>query len=398
MMAAIAAARSGAAVTVLEGMDKPGRKLLLTGSGRCNLTNLAKNLPEGYAEEAREFVMQVFAAFSVADTLLFFRSLGLKTYDRDGYVYPVTGQAQSVLQVLLLEMRRLGVKLKCSEKVIGLKKEKNLWNVSTDSWTYEGDAVILSAGSKAYPSTGSDGSGYDLAKMCGHRIHTPRPSLVPVILKEQKLSRELSGIRMPARISVNINRRTYSEKGELQWTDYGISGILVFQLGRYISEELAQKGQLLMTLDLLPFAKESELMAFLSLSGTEKSCSEAFAGILPPKAVQVLLKALDCKPGQCWKNLSEEEMARFIHALKHFTVTAIGTKGMEASQVCAGGVFLKEVDSHSMESKKMPGLFMTGELTDVDGICGGYNLQWAWSSGYLAGKCAAQETSTANNK
>lgn len=393
MVAAIAAARDGAAVILLEGMEKPGKKLLLTGSGRCNLTNLSKKIIAGYGIKAQEFVSSVLERFSVQDTILFFQSLGLKTYDRQGYVYPVTNQAQSVLQALLLELRHLGVKLKCSEKVTALKKEKDLWKISTASWTYEADAVILSAGSMANSVTGSDGSGYDLARMCGHSIHTPRPSLVPLTIKEKQLTKELAGVRMAAEVSVNINQTIYRDKGELQWTNYGISGIVVFQLGRYLSEELAKNGQVKVMLDLLPFAKEPEIRNLLSAGKETKNCTDAFAGILSSKAGTALIKACAEQPNRKMKDLSEEEINHLICAIKNFPVTVTGTKGFEAAQVCTGGVALDELDSNSMESKKMSGLYVTGELADVDGICGGYNLQWAWSSGYLAGKCASQDIS-----
>lgn len=433
MLAAISAARQGASVTLLEGMEKPGKKLLITGSGRCNLTNLRQE-PQCYRGADAAFTWTVLQQFPVQDTLAFFREIGLLTTARDGYVYPVTGQASSVLEVLLLEMKRLGVKLKCTEKVISISKhaaaapdtrggqkeqcrseeqkrrlgererktedrdrkteeqrrqpeEQERFYVQTAGWTYEADAVILSAGSRALPATGSDGSGYALAKGCGHSLVPPREALVPLIIREGWI-KKLSGLRMQAAVSLD----GHTELGELQWTDTGISGIVVFQLSRYAVRALAKQPGIPVQLDLLPSVSETELYTHLTgicALQDGRSAENLLAGMFAKKAATPLLQAAKITPSQKAGKLDRDALHRLVGTVKKLTLTVSGYRSFEQAQVCQGGVLCSEVHPQTLESRKMPGLYLTGELLDVDGICGGYNLQWAWSSGFTAGRAAA---------
>lgn len=388
MLAAITAARQGASVTLLEGMEKPGKKLLITGSGRCNLTNLRQE-PQCYRGADPVFIGAVLQQFPVTDTLAFFREIGLFTTARDGYVYPVTGQASSVLEVLLLEMKRLGVKLKCTEKVLSIKKDTDhgLFRVQTAGWTYEADAVILAAGSMAAPGTGSDGSGYTLAKGCGHSLVTPREALVPLLIRESWI-RKLSGLRMQAAVSLE----GHTELGELQWTDTGISGIVVFQLSRFAVHALAGQRGIPVQLDLLPSISGAELYNHLAQICTlqdGRSAESLLAGILAKKAAAPLLQAAGITPSQKAEKLDKDTLQRLVRTIKQLTLTVSGSRSFEQAQVCQGGVRCAEVHPRTLESRKMPGLYLTGELLDVDGICGGYNLQWAWASGFAAGRAAA---------
>lgn len=456
MLAAIAAARHGCAVTVLEGMEKPGKKLLLTGSGKCNLTNV--NFPAGcYRGAPDTFVETALAQFPPERTRAFFHELGLLTYERGGGIYPVSGQASSVLDILLLELSRLGVKLKCKEKVTAIVRMqgRSAFQVHTAGWAYEADAVILAAGSKAAPATGSDGSGYALAESLGHHIIAPLAALVPLIVKEAWI-KKLSGIRMPARITLvcegsrpadnrvaalhAVEDRTaaalhaaedrttaapcvadgrtvaalcaasgqeagrYTEAGELQWTDSGISGIAVFQVSRYAARALARGQAVRAELDLLPGTPAKELGALLraravSLFASGRFCAgDLLAGMFPKKAIAPLLaqagisESARTMPG-------ERHLAALADTLKCLRLTVCGTRDFAQAQACQGGVDCREVQADTMESRIVPGLFFAGELLDVDGICGGYNLQWAWTSGYLAGRAAsaggAHETGSA---
>ena len=390
MLAAITAAERGASVTVLEGMEKPGKKLLLTGSGRCNLTNLHQS-EDCYRGDNR-LIKSVLEQFSVDDTLKFFKKIGLLTYDRDGYVYPLTGQASSVLDVLLLEMRRLKVKLKCKEKVVSLEKDADGFHVRTESWTYHADAVILATGSKAAPATGSDGSGYTLAEMCGHLIHTPMEALVPLKIREPWI-RKLSGIRMPAAITLdcaNTHKQVYQEAGELQWTDYGISGIVVFQLSRYAVRALREKQNVKVCLDLFSSFSEEELYAHIKRRTCAETAGEMLAGVLPSKAIAPLLEQAGIAASVKAATLSEEQLHAIVKAIKHTELHVSGSKSFEQAQACQGGVDCTQMNRKTLESLIMEGLYITGELLDVDGICGGYNLQWAWSSGYAAGYHASE--------
>ena len=228
MMAAIAAARNGAAVTVLEAMERPGRKLLLTGNGRCNITNTDPELPELYYGSGSSHASSVIPQMDAEAVCKLFEELGLLTIQKNGYVYPYTGQASSVLEVLLTELQRLKVKLKYNEKVDELlRQEDNTWLVRTATWQYPADAVIMACGSCAAPLTGSDGSGYRIAEQAGYRVNTPAPALVSLCCEEQFLP-ALAGVRSRAAVSLydeSGNHLIRKESGELQWTKYGVSGI-----------------------------------------------------------------------------------------------------------------------------------------------------------------------------
>lgn len=391
MTAAIAAARQGAHVTVLEKMEKPGKKLLITGNGRCNLTNRDLSIENDYRGAGEDFVKQVLEQFTVEDTLAFFGELGLLTRDRNGYIYPYTDQAGTVLELLLQEMRRLKIKMKYGESVTEIQKTAAGFLVHTAAWSYPCDHVILCTGGKAAPRTGSDGSGYALAASCGHSIKPVYPALVP-LKAGGDLPRMLSGTRNQAALSLEIDGKIrHREEGELQWTDYGVSGIVVFQLSRFAAAALAKKRKVRLHIDLMPEYTAEEIKELLVQKDErfpEETAQELLTGILKKKTAAALVK----KAGK--KACSEKGQDFFRTALsflKDLTLEITGTKSFDMAQVCAGGVPAAEVSAKTLESLKMPGLYLAGELLDVDGICGGYNLQWAWSSGYTAGCRAGRE-------
>ena len=399
LMAAVTAAYGGAFVTILEGMEKPGKKILVTGNGRCNLTNTEQTRKDRYRGSDPDFIESVLAQFPVRKTMEYFEQLGLLLQIRNGYVYPYVNQSSAVQELLLLEAARLQVKVKCREKVKKLKKTKNGWEVVTDTWSYTCDRVILAAGSCAAPVTGSDGSGYALAKSLGHRIVTPMEALVPLKVRENWV-RKLAGIRMSAKVTLKIfsenmqeNCRPpeiYREKGELQWTEYGISGIVVFQLSRYAVRSLTEKKTVQSELDLMPEFEEEQLFDLLKKRMRYKRSEDCLTGLLPKKMIPVILELCGWKPAKEFSTLTDQEIRTLAHKCKHLTIHITGSKSFEAAQVCSGGVDTAQVNPVTLESKVIEGLFFAGEILDVDGICGGYNLQWAWSSGYAAGFHCAQ--------
>ena len=382
LMAAICAARLGAAVTILEKMEKPAKKLQMTGNGRCNLTNTGADAAAAYCGADQIFIQNILKQFTVADTLNFFHDLGLLTKTRADYVYPYTDQAASVLEVLLLELRRWKVKLKCRETVTKIERQPLGFCVKTETWTYQCDQVILAAGGKAVPLTGSDGSGYTLARQCGHRITPILPALVPLRVKEAVVT-SLAGTRSPVRLHLQIeDEQRKPETGELQWTEYGVSGIVVFQVSRFAAVALREGKSVKLQIDLLPDYETNQILRLVAMKEQKNPAAtreELLAGILQKNVIAALLKS----------NAKDVTAAELITRARSMTLTVIGTQTFERAQVCAGGVFSEEIDALTLESKKMPGLYMTGELIDVDGICGGYNLQWAWSSAYVAGTHAA---------
>lgn len=369
LIAAIYAARQGAQVTIIEKMEKPGKKLLMTGNGKCNLTNL--NIPAAIARQECFYsgnprvAYDIVAQFPVSRTLDFFQGIGLLTRERDGYVYPYSEQALAVLETLLAELLALNVKIKCLEEVVQLEQTKEGWLVHTKTWQYSCDRVILCAGGKSAAQTGSDGSGYSLAKALGHPIIPVLPALTPLIVSDQ-IVRMVSGVRSKVALSLLVKDKVVaSQSGELQWTDYGVSGIVIFQISRIAADALAQKRAVSLHIDLLPEYDLDYLIEYLK--------DKPLAGILQKKMLAALRK------------ICGEDVGTLIRYAKNLNLSISGTKSFETAQVCSGGVSLDEVNPNTLESKKAKGLFFAGELLDVDGICGGYNLQWAWSSGYTAG-------------
>lgn len=387
LMAAITAAKNGAAVTILEKMEKPGKKLLVTGNGKCNLTNM-EMAADYFRSQELPSVKRVLVQFDEINVLEFFHNAGMLTKDKAGCVYPYTEQAATVLEVLLLELRRYRVKLKCSEAVKDLKRQGNEWIVYTETWKYPCDCVILCAGGKAAPKTGSDGFGYQLAERTGHHVNPVLPALVPLKIRENSF-KILAGLRSRARLKLEIDRETVAdEAGELQWTEYGISGIVVFQLSRLAAAALAEEKQVVMHVDLLPDYQLETVMDFLNQSFKQAgSMEELLSGIFPKKMLTVLFERTNQKASQPPTAFAT---AVVLAAAKELRLTIRGTKSFDMAQVCAGGVGLDQINTDTLESVREAGLYFAGELLDADGICGGYNLQWAWSSGYLAGKAAAK--------
>ena len=375
MMAAIAAARAGADAAILEHTDKIGKKLLATGNGRCNLTNLRQK-PEYYRSGAPDEAWKVVSAFPPEAAIPFFEELGLLTRDREGYVYPYSNQAGSLLRVLKAELFRLQIPVYYRTQIQTIRKESGRFVCETENRSYEAEKIVLATGSKAAPKTGSDGSGYVLAEELGHTVTELQPALVQLIAEEGCFQR-LAGIRADASVKLYLDGRlTAEDSGEVQLTEYGISGIPVFQVSRYAAEGLAAGRKVKAELDFCPALDEIRLKEWI-----EKRLSlgirmrEILCGLLNEKLADFFAESI--------------ESGLPIQQMKQFPVTIKGTKGFEQCQVCMGGVPLTEIDTESMQSRVVRGLYLAGELLDVDGCCGGYNLQWAWSSGYLAGRSAA---------
>ena len=423
LTAAIGGARNGAHVTIVEHMDRVGKKILSTGNGRCNLTNLRMEA-DCYRCGRKEFPMEVIRGFGVDETLAFFKGLGIEPKDRNGYIYPNSDQASAVLDVLRCEVERLGVVvlLSCNvEKIVPVdgnkdgkvggefknKAKKSVkveedsnqpaggrvrYKVYTDQGVLDADAVILAAGSKAAPSTGSDGSGYELAKMLGHRVIKPLPALVQLRC-QGNLYRQMAGIRTEAGVKLMAAGELLArDRGELQLTDYGLSGIPVFQVSRFAARALDQGKRVTALVDFMPSWDDGEAFGLLkkraSLLG-HKTAEELFTGLLNKKLALVLIKLAGIKPSQKSGDLSPKQLKLLLGQIKSYEAIVMSVNPFANAQVCCGGVDTGEVDAATMESRLHANLYLAGELLDVDGICGGYNLQFAWSSGMTAGIHAA---------
>ncbi len=391
MMAAIVAARAGAQVLLLEHNDRVGKKILATGNGRCNLTNLDQDI-SCYRCEDRGFVQQVLLQNDVQQTIRFFSDLGIYTRNRAGYIYPNSDQAAAVLDVLRMELERLQVEIVCDAHVTGIEKKGRRFRIKTRTMSYESAACILAAGSRAGNMAGADGSGYQLAQQAGHRIITPVPALVQLKSPEKWL-KSVSGVRTTATVSLYVGADlTAQDTGELQFTAYGLSGIPTFQISRFAARALAQQKEVRVSLNFLPDFESDVLKRFLAQRislAPEKTAEQFFIGLLNKRVGKIVLDAAGIALHKPVGSLSGEERERLQDTLQHFDVPISGTNTFKEAQVCAGGVPLDELVCPTMESELMKGLYIIGELADVDGACGGYNLQWAWSSGYTAGIHAA---------
>ena len=392
MMAAVTAASEGADVTVLEHKDRIGKKILSTGNGRCNFTNTEQRT-EFYHCENPDFPEQVLEQFTHLDTIAFFNRLGIYCKNRNGYLYPYSDQASAILDVLRMELDRLGVQVETEAEIRWICKKDRLFRIETKEKTYSADRVILATGGKAAASTGSDGSGYKLARQLGHHLIPVVPALVQLKCRETFYP-QVAGVRIQGCVAVYTEGKFQAaDQGEIQLTKYGISGIPVFQVSRYAAKALAEHKRTEAVLDFMPDFSGKDFAAFLGrriAEHPERKMRVFFTGLFPKKMAELFLKLALIKPTESAGRLSASDVERMVRSIKSFRTQITDTNGFENAQVCAGGVSTEEIRPETLESKKIKGLYFAGELLDVDGICGGYNLQWAWSSGYVAGKGAAK--------
>lgn len=394
LMAGISAARKGAKVLILEHMDSAGKKILATGNGKCNFTNEKQGIAY-YRGKNPAFVLPVFEQFGLAETLQLFEELGIVPRDkRDGYYYPASGQASSVREVLLMECRRLKVRIAYNVGIRSIKKDVDSFLFDTKQGEFQSVFCILATGGKATKKTGSDGSGIPYIVGFGHKLTDIVPALV-ALQGKQSFFKEIAGIRAENRVEIYIeNKKIAEETGELQLTEYGVSGIPVFQLSRYAAYGLLEGKSVYMLLDFLPWQTKEETHSMLEARfgkhGRGKTAKEALVGLFPDKLIRTLLAEAGIQPETKAENCVLNELEALVSVIRHLRVDINGTKGFDAAQVTAGGVDTEEIDAVSMESKLVSGLYFAGEVVDIDGMCGGYNLQWAWSSGWVAGSHAGE--------
>lgn len=395
MMAAITAAREGVKVTILEHKDRIGKKILSTGNGRCNFTNTYQT-PACYRSDNRDFAWNIIQKFNVEKTISFFKELGIYPKDRNGYLYPYSDQAAAILEVLQIEIAKLDICVMTEINVLDIQPVKRGIRVTTDKKTITVDSVILACGSKAAPVTGSDGSGYQLAKLLGHRIVPVLPALVQLRCAE-KFYKSISGVRVQGTVEIYADDISLaSDTGEIQLTNYGISGIPVFQVSRYAAKAIYQKQSATAVLNFMPDMNKDEFLSFLQERITlcpHKTLDEFFTGIFPKKLCELWVRLSRLPKEMRVSDLSGEQLEKLVLLIQHLRTHITETNAFEQAQICCGGVDTTEINPDTLESNYVPGIYFAGELLDVDGICGGYNLQWAWSSGFVAGKEAAGNAS-----
>lgn len=394
LTAAIAAAKNGAEVTIYEKMNRVGKKILATGNGRCNYTNM--NLSkECYHSKNLTLTEDVMKFFDLEKTLIFFNELGiLPLVDESGKVYPNSLQASSVLDVLRYEIKRLKVEEMTDFNVTALRKGKDKFSIIGND-TITADRVVLATGGKASPQFGSDGKGYEIAKSLGHEIIEPFPALVQLKLKGKYFKR-IAGIKFDGTVKAYAGDKLIrEEKGEILFTDYGISGPPILQISRKVIEELNKNSKTYLAIDMFPNHSNLKLYDILQDRFRRidyKTIEEAMIGLINKKLIPVVLyeAGFDELNKLCGK-LNKKEIYKIIDILKGWKFEVAGHNSWQQAQSTAGGIKLSEVNPKTLESLKVKGLYFAGEILDVDGDCGGFNLQWAWSSGYTAGYFSSLE-------
>lgn len=398
MMAAIAAADEGASVTLLEKNDRVGRKLNITGKGRCNLTADVEldEMIKGFSGNGR-FLYSSLAAFSNQDLIRYFAERGLETKtERGNRVFPVSDDAGEVVAVLRKHLSAAGVKIQYSTTVQAIRiKDGEISGVVADTGKLDADAVIVATGGMSYPLTGSTGDGYRFAKTLGHKIVEPRPGLVPLLAKEEWIA-ELQGLNLKnvkATAYTNAGKVINEDFGELLFTAFGISGPIILSMSQAIGAHMMRHHETVSVhIDLKPALSIEKLTARIQRdfdAYARKQFQNALGDLLPSKLIPVFVQLSGIDPEKECSQINRAERAGVVQLLKHFVVTVHGTRPIAEAIVTVGGVDVREIQPKTMESKRVKGLFFAGEVLDIDGYTGGYNLQAAFSTGYVAGKHAA---------
>ena len=393
MMAAIKAAENGASVVLLEKMKRAGKKMLITGKGRCNITNVAevpeliKNIPGN-----GKFLNSCIRAFDNEDVQYFFNGIEVPTkVERGGRVFPVSDKATDVVDAMVLQLHELGVKLYTEVKVseILVQGNKAVGVKTDDGQKFEAEAVILATGGSSYPGTGSTGDGYKMADKIGHKVVTPLPALVPLELEEEWV-KDLQGLSLRnVRVTLFADEKKITDMfGEMLFTHFGVSGPIILSLSRKTAQLLEEGSFVELMIDLKPALSFEQLDARVLRDFEKyqrKEMKNALKDLLPGRLIPPILDGAYIEPDRMVNSITKEERHRLINVLKGLLVTVTQTRPIAEAIVTAGGVDVKEINPKTMESKLIKNLYFAGEVVDVDAYTGGYNLQAAFSMGAAAG-------------
>ena len=401
MMCAIETAKNNknTKIVILEHNLSAGKKILATGNGRCNLTNKQMDVNQ-YRSHDMDRLEELFGEPDAFEVIKTFNELGMLCIDKNGYVYPYSGQAATVNDVLVNACINMGVEFVYDAHVLEVEKtEAEVFTIKVSRGivdedgnrkklreTYTADKVVLACGSKAYPKLGSDGSGYAIANKLNLKLIDVVPALTGLKCKE-KIYHIGAGVRTGAVVKMYVDHELKAtERGELQLTDYGISGIPVFQVSRYASYGIADGCKVHAVIDFMPEYETDEINEFIS-SRLEKNITigNILCGMINCKLAKMLLNYCRIDETSTKSMLSCDDVQELVKAIKEFYTVIVGTNDYEQAQVCAGGVKLSEIDN-TFQAKNIPGLYIIGEMLDVDGVCGGYNLHFAWISGITVGR------------
>ncbi len=392
MLASIFAARNGNEVHVFEKNEKLGKKLFITGKGRCNITNAGdmENLFENVVSN-RKFLYSSFYSYTNEDVISFFETLGVPTkIERGNRVFPVSDHSSDVIGALSGEMKRTGVKVHLYTKVSKILTENGRFSglEFADGAYVQGDACVIASGGFSYQTTGSNGDGYRFAEELGHTVTDIYPSLVPLAIEEEFV-KELQGLSLK-NVEAAIydgKKKLYQDFGEMLFTHYGVSGPLILSGSSHIAKKAGEK-KLKLVIDLKPALTEEQLDQRV-LRDFEQNINKQFKNavtrLFPAKLIPVMIERSKIDPEKKVHDISREERQSFVKLIKHFEMTISGLRGYNEAIITKGGVKVKEVDPGTMESKLVPGVYFAGEVLDLDALTGGYNLQIAWSTAYAAG-------------
>ncbi len=397
LAAAIFCARrfGGERVVLLEKQPRVGKKLLATGNGTCNISNMHASV-SCYHGGHPAFVSDALSQFSPTDAMAFFSSIGVRcTVRENGRIYPLCAQASAVLDCLRAEIDALGVTVCCDTAVTALRPSKHGVEVICDGQVYAAAAVLVTAGGAASASLGGCTDGYALLAALGHEKTPLFPAIVQ-IRTEKDAVKAVKGVRVDAALTLMLDGRSLAEaEGEILFADYGVSGPAAMMIGRYASDwERRKKGNMTLNIDLLPemtlAQAEEEIVLRSRLLG--RTMENLLTGLLQKRLGQTVVKTAGVLPlSRDVNSLSAAEVAEIARTIKCFSLNVTGSAGMNAAQVTAGGIATKGFDPHTMRSHLSPFVYAAGEVLDVDGDCGGFNLQWAWASAYVAANAIAEE-------
>lgn len=387
MMAAIVAARAKKQVLIIEKLDKAGKKLFATGNGKCNFTNQSMYTDCFGGDKA--FIEQVLSTFTVADCLDFFHSIGIYPKEKNGYYYPNSEQAASIVNALTEELARLRVDISFETVITELFPKENEVIISSNKGSFSAKRVIVATGLLAAPKLGSDGSMFDIIKELGHRFVPILPALCGYYCKGIDF-KKIAGVRAHGTVTAYVNNQKKAEDtGEIQFTEYGLSGIPVFQISRYLSKGLHDKSDVQITINLVPEIDKVQLLNELNFRRklyVEETIDSLLNGFIHQKLADMLWDKLHFHKKMFVSSLTDDDIHKLAQFMQELKVTVTQYRDFEFAQVCTGGIPVTDIEWETLESKLVPNISFAGEIIDVDGICGGYNLHFAWATGYIAGK------------
>lgn len=387
LMTAITCAHKGLRVLLLDGKEKVGAKILMSGGTRCNVTN-EKVTERDFESEHIKAVRGVLRAFSSERAVEFFKELGVNlVLEPGGKYFPSTNSAKTILDALTREVNKLGVTLLAGKKVNTVKKNTNCFSVSGTDFSFDSKTVVITTGGLSHPNTGSDGSGYVLARAFGHRMVQTSPALTPLLTDDADWT-SLAGVSLPCELSLWVDGKKHiAFKDPILFTHFGFSGPCILNISRHWFR-LKEGHRVEVIADFLPFLKEDEFHKTLIQAGKEHPnwmMKRMLIRYLPDRFLDVLMQKVALPSGITVNQFKRNDREQLAHSLKRFTLPVKDVYGYEKAEVTAGGIDLSEVDARTLESNLQPGLFLAGEILDVDGRIGGFNFQWAWSSGFVAG-------------